>query len=233
MGALLVQQVSTHSSAAATSLNNVFATAPTSGNLLIVVCSIRNTASGGVTPPSGWTAGPENASNSQDTIAYYKVSDGTETTTTWSWSSAVATVNGSEWSGVDSATLRSAGGAYSYGTSVTLNSAAAVNDFTLFAVGIRNYKSSATWTGGLDGSYLCNTSSGVEIAVGYDYTSSASQSSTCTLNVSDKGAWITLSFPLAAAPAVNGTATPSAVAPAVALSAPGAGGALIALYQGD
>ena len=104
-----VQRKSTGTTTAATvtSRTTTYDSATTSGNYLICVVNANNAGSGTptITPPSGWTAIITEQYNDSFILgAYYKVSDGSETSVTWSVSSSTnawrIVMDISEYSGV-------------------------------------------------------------------------------------------------------------------------------------
>lgn len=65
----------------------------TAGNVLVAACAADKTV-GVWTTPSGWTVLVERVGNSASQAVYYRVSDGTETSVTFAWSSAIRFAGG-------------------------------------------------------------------------------------------------------------------------------------------
>lgn len=80
--------------------------APTSGNLIIVAAAQHDDLAP-ATNPSGWTALSYSAGSSEGTVIWYKESDGTETSASWTYAKSLS--GGKAWfleySGVDTADL--------------------------------------------------------------------------------------------------------------------------------
>lgn len=180
-----------------------FPAAPTVGNLLVVSITIHDSGARVFVTPSGWTQGPINATN-QYITAFYKISDGSETVTNWSWDVAGSmAMQGVEWSGFDLTTVSGTSGTGNGVLSAVMTSTAAAGDLTMFVLGHRNAVAS-TWPGTVtvgDVSASANT----RMTDAYSLASTASQSATPTWGTTDKVGWYTLSFsPIASGTTVVG-----------------------------
>lgn len=184
-----------------TNAGSSFATAPTTGNLLMVVAGTRTgTPSGNPTMSGGWTlagtAGGYDSTGTRHRVAiFYKIADGSDSVGTIAWGTGSSTeaTRVHEFSGATnwgSPSTIGSNTAFTFRTTFDITGTVNANQLAIVGVATRD----ATTISVADFSMSSNESGGVQLGAGWAQPSAALSDPTVTFGTSRIGSGVIVGF---------------------------------------